>query len=51
MSTIELIEQLELLPPMAEVYIQTSATALNKVGKVRYDSRLGCVELFYEEKK
>ena len=45
MTAKELRELLEDIPPLTEVYIQTSATALEKVKYVRYDQQLGCVEL------
>lgn len=50
MTVNELISHLVNLPPMAEVYVQTFNTALNKVESVKKDDTLGIVELKWEKK-
>lgn len=49
MTVQELINELAQMPPMMEVYQQTSYTALYKVVNVKMDSNLGIVELYYKE--
>lgn len=49
MTVQELINELLQMPPMMEVYQQTTSTALNRVVKVKIDKGLGIVELHYEK--
>lgn len=49
MTTQELIENLEKMPPMMEVWQQTYPTALNRVVRVEKNDVLGIVELHYEK--
>lgn len=50
MTVNELISHLINLPPLAEVYVQTLNTALNKVESVKKNDALGIVELKWEKK-
>ena len=49
MTVQELINELLLMPPMMEVWQQTTSTTLNRVVKVEKDNNLGIVELHYEK--
>ena len=49
MTVQELINELSLMPPMMEVWQQTTSTTLNRVVKVEKDNNLGIVELHYEK--
>lgn len=49
MTVQELISQLEMMPPLMEVWQETIPSALNKVVKVTKDDNLGIVELHYEK--
>ena len=45
MNARELQFWLDGVPPLTEVYVEVSETALQQVKAVRYDKQLGCVEL------
>ena len=49
MTVQELINELATLPPMMEVWQQTTSTTLNRVVEVKMDTNLGIVELHYEK--
>lgn len=49
MTVQELINELSVMPPMMEVWQQTSTTGLNRVVDVVKDSNLGIIELHYEK--
>ena len=49
MNVQELITELRQMPPMMEVYLQGSQTALERVESVHKDTALGIVELHYEK--
>ena len=49
MTVQELISELSKMPPMMEVWQQTSYTSLNRVDCVKKDDSLGIVELHYEK--
>lgn len=49
MTVQELINELAQMPPMMEVWQQTSYTTLNRVQSVGMDKNLGIVELHYEK--
>ena len=48
MTVNELLMALEKMPPLMEVWLQSSATALNKAKRIDKDDVLGIVELHYE---
>ena len=49
MTVQELIYKLSAMPPMMEVWQQTSTTCLNRVTYVVKDDNLGIIELHYEK--